>query len=237
MGGVNMNLQIFKGDTKVENTSTYTPTEYELKLQEAQANYANAVSPNALWLNDTAKNILYNSLGAVQVDYNGLNQNAQNQINSAMAGLGGLANGQLPQSYIDNMTKTIQSGVQNAYGNLLNQSANAGVINSSVMNKGMNDISNSVASTMAQQYTNNINTLGNLYNNQINGATAGITTAAGAQEAAQQPALNLWNASLGLNQSTTGALAAAAGKGTTTSTQTQSGGGGGGLLSGLLGGL
>jgi hypothetical protein len=66
-------------------------------------------------------------------------------------------------------------------------------------------------------------------------ANDNITTAAAAQEAAQQPASNLWNMSLGLNNSTTGALAAAAGQGTTTSTTTKNGGGG--LFSGLMGGL
>lgn len=231
-------LQLFGGGggTTVNNTSTYTPTEYELQLQKAQANYANAIAPNSLWLNDTARNILQNSIGAVQVDFNGLNDSAQQQIASAQQGISNLANGQLPTAYTQNMTDAIRSGVQNSYGNLLNSSANKGVLNSSVTSQGLNDISSNVADTMAKNYNSNISTLSGLYGNQINNATSGITTAAAAQEAAQQPALNLWNASLGLNSSTTGALAAAAGKGTTTSSSTQSSSGGG-LLSGLLGGI
>lgn len=231
-------LQLFGGGggTTVNNTSTYTPTEYELQLQKAQANYANAIAPNSLWLNDTARNILQNSIGAVQVDFNGLNDSAQQQIASAQQGISNLANGQLPTAYTQNMTDAIRSGVQNSYGNLLNSSANKGVLNSSVTSQGLNDISSNVADTMAKNYNSNISTLAGLYGNQINNATSGITTAAAAQEAAQQPALNLWNASLGLNSSTTGALAAAAGKGTTTSSSTQSSSGGG-LLSGLLGGI
>ena len=218
------------GSTTVNNTSTYTPTEYELQLQKAQAQYANAISPNSLWLNDTARNILQNSIGAVQVDFNGLN-------NQAQAGYNDLAQGKLPTAYLQNMQDAIQNGVQNSYGKLLNQSAQNGVLNSSVTSQGLNDISKNVANTMAQNYSNNISQLGNIYGNKINSATSGITTAAAAQEAAQQPALNLWNASLGLNGSTTSALAAAAGKGTTTSSSTQHTSGGGGLLSGLMGGL
>lgn len=226
----------FKGGTTVTNTSTYTPSEYELQLQKAQANYADAIAPNSLWLNDTARKVLQDSLGTVQVDFNALNNAAQGQIAGAQQGLTGLANGQLPTAYLQNMQDAIQSGVQNTYGNLLNQSANNGVLNSSVTSTGLNDISKNVADTMANSFTNNIGTLGNLYNNQINNATAGITTAAAGQEAAQAPALSLWNASLGLNGANTSALAAAAGKGTTSGTQTQSGGGGG-LISGLFGGL
>lgn len=225
------------GSTTVNNTSTYTPTEYELQLQRAQAQYANAISPNSLWLNDTARNILQNSIGAVQVDFNGLNNQAQQQINQAQKGYGDLAQGRLPAAYLQNMQDAIQSGVQNSYGKLLNQSAQNGVLNSSVTSQGLNDISKNVSDTMAQNYNNNISQLSNIYGNQINSATSGITTAAAAQEAAQQPALNLWNASLGLNGSTTSALAAAAGKGTTTSSSTQRTSGGGGLLSGLMGGL
>lgn len=226
----------FKGGTTVTNTSSYTPTAYELQLQKAQADYADAISPNSLWLNDTARNILQDSIGAVQVDFNSLNNAAQKQITNAQNGYQQLANGQLPTAYTDAMTNAIRSGVNSTYGQLLNDSANRGVLNSSVTSKGLNDISKNVSDTMAKQYNNNINQLGNIYSQQIDSATQPIATAGAAQEAAQTPATNLWNASLGLNQSTTGALAAAAGKGTTTSTSHQSGGGGG-FFSGLLGGL
>lgn len=338
---------VFKGgsSTTVNNTTTYTPTEYELQLQRAQANYADAIAPNSLWLNDTARNILQNSIGAVQVDFNGLNNKAQNQINEANAGLksiigsnnaitdntnsqigkltsqyanavnkantnlgnysdayaaatenannalGNLVNGELPSNYQSAMENSIVSALNRTMGTNINNLTNRGVLNSSIASKAINDISRNAADTVAQQYSNNINNVaglvgqqlsnintslgaqsdiannqfensltginktGDVYqqqlnnvmnannanagilNNAINNATAGITTAAAAQEAAQQPALNLWNASLGLNGSTTSALAAAAGKGTTQSSSTQSTSGGGGFFSGLLGGL
>lgn len=261
----------FKGGTSVTNTSTYTPTEYELQLQKSQADYAKAIAPNSLWLNDTARNILQNSIGAVRVDFDRLNNQAQQQIaqnqqnlanlapsntaaaNKANATLGQLQNGILPSAYQTNMQNAIRSSLQNTMGTQLNSLANRGVLNSSVTTSAMNDISKNAADTVAQQYQNNIQTVGGLanrqmanamnansanagiYGNLINSATQPTTTAAAAQEAAQKPALNLWNASLGLNGSTTSALAAAAGKGTTSSTSHQSGGGG--LLSGLMGGL
>lgn len=120
----------------------------------------------------------------------------------------------------------------------------------------INNANNTNAGLLNQQYQNRMNTVGtqtgmiNQYlQNQLgvqkqNAATLdgllghtadNITTAAAAQEAAQQPAQNLWNMSLGLQGSNTGALAAAAGKGTTTTTTSRNGGGG--LFSGLLGGL
>jgi hypothetical protein len=273
---ITFDLQLFGGGgggTTVNNTSTYTPSAYELQLQKQQADYAKAIAPNSLWLNDTARNILQNSIGAVQVDFNRMNNSAQQQIDRATSGMEGLtgsntsaansansklsslANGNLPTAYQQNMENAIATALRNTMGNTINNLGQRGVINSSVTNSAMNDISKNAADTVAQQYQQNINQAGNLtqqqyqntlgansangavYSNLINSATSPITTGAAAQEAAQQPALNLWNASLGLNNSTTGALAAAAGKGTTTSTQTQTNSGGGGLISGLLGGL
>ena len=82
----------FKGGSKttVNNTSTYTPTEYELAMQKQAADYAKAVSPNALALNNYAMNVLRDSLGTVQVDYNGMNKAAQGNLSNAMNGMYGL---------------------------------------------------------------------------------------------------------------------------------------------------
>lgn len=228
-----IDLQLFKGNTTVNNQS-YQPTEYELQLQKVQADLANQYAPNASWLNDTAKNILQNSIGAVQYDFNTANNQAQSQINQANQNNQALANGQLPQSALDNITNNVSTIAQNSMGNLLNGLANNGVLNSSVTTTGMKDLSDSVNNTISQQQQSYMNLLNGINNGNINNASAGITTAAGAQEAVQQPALNLWNASTGLACSGNSTLNALAGKGTTTTTQTTSGGG---LLGGLFGGL
>lgn len=233
------NLQLFGGgsSTTVQNTSTYTPSAYELQLQKAQADYSNAIAPNALWLNDEARKMLQDSLGTVQVDFDELNNTAQGTLTKANQGYKDLASGILPQAYLDNMGNAIQSSVENTVGNTVNSLANRGIVNSSVATTAMNDISKNASDTMAKAYLDNINTVANLYGNQINAATTPITTAAAAQEAAQAPAQSLWNMSLGLNGSTNSALSAAAGKGTTTSTQTTTQSGGAGFLGGLLGGV
>ena len=268
-------LQLFGGGKGGGGSSTTVtnrqPTAAENALTEQALAYSQAVSPNALTLNDKAAGLLFNSIGDTQQNFNKLNQNAQNQIAGATQGLSSLvnsnnkatstANGQLsslaqgllPFAYQKNMENSIRTALNNTMGNTINQLGQRGVINSSVTNKALDDISKNAADTVAQQYQNNINQSsgltqqqlqnslgansanGAVYQNLIGNATAPITTAAAAQEAAQQPALNLWNASLGLNGATTGALAASAGQGTTTSTTTNSGGGG--LFSGLLGGL
>ena len=490
------------GSTTVNNTSTYTPTPYELEMQQQEANYSKAIAPNALELNNLAMNVLKNSLGTVQVDYNGMNKTAQNQIANATNGMNGLvdsnnaansaanrqigniagqyqglanntanqlggvgnmysvanaatnhtlgnvasqyhglansltsglgdlsksfnssttnannaianaankfsslsndtsgklgnlsgmytgansaangalgsagttysslAQGNLPSAYQQNMENSISSALNNTIGKTISNLGNRGVLNSSVTSSALNDIEKNAADSVAQQYQNNINQVANLtgqqantaqqqmsntfntaghlgnilsqqqslqgnainqqanaaqqglsnaanaanfgadilgqsntaqnnalgqqaelaqqqfgnatntagalgniatqqhslygdalsqlanaaqqqytnsmntnsqnsglFSNLINSATTPITTASVSQEAAQTPASNLWNMSLGLNGATNNALVAAAGKGTTTGTQTSATSGGGGFLSGLFGG-
>lgn len=211
---------------------SYKPTEQEIRLQKAAADYSEAIAPNALWLNNVAKGLLQDSLGTIQVDYNQLLNNANQQTSAAQQGIANLTQGVLPSAYQQNMENAIRSGVNNTMGSTLNSLGSRGILNSSVTNTAMNDISKNAADTMAQQYQNNIGTLNGLYGQQASLAGQNITTSAAAQEAAQQPAINLWQSSLGLNSGgTLGALNAMKGTGTTTSTTTQSGG------SGVLGSL
>lgn len=215
---------------------SYKPTEQEIRLQKAAADYSEAIAPNALWLNNVAKGLLQDSLGTIQVDYNQLLNNANQQTSAAQQGIANLTQGILPSAYQQNMENAIRSGVNNTMGSTLNSLGSRGILNSSVTNTAMNDISKNAADAMAQQYQSNIGTLNGLYGQQASLAGQNITTSAAAQQAAQQPALNLWNASLGLNSGATlGALDAMKGTGTTTSTSSQSGGSGwGSFLGGAL---
>ena len=226
-----------KKGSSTTNVQSYTPTEQEIRLQKQAADYSEAVAPNALWLNNEARKVLQDSLGTIQVDYNNLAQNATQQVNSAQQGVAGLTQGVLPEAYQQNMENSIKSGVQNSVGSMVSDLAGRGVLSSSVANNALAGINSAAANTMAEQYQNNISALNGLYGQQASLAGQNIALNAAAQEAAQQPALNLWNASLGLNSGgTLGALNAVSGQGTTTSTQSTSGGGGlfGGLFNGAV---
>lgn len=227
-------LQMFKG--KGSSTTTYQMSPEERALLVKQMGYLDKIYPNMIQLNNRAGDILWNSFADTQYDFNAANQKAQNQINGAQQGLGQLTNGQLPQAYTDNMTAAVQSGVQNSVGNLLNNMANKGVVNSSVMTQGMNDISKNVADTMANKFTDNVQVLGSLYNDQISNAGQGITTAAGAQDAAINIPKQMWQLSLGLDSANSGTLGSIAGKYGTTTTK-NSGGGLGSFIGGAATGL
>jgi hypothetical protein len=225
-----------KGSTT--NVQSYQPTPEERRLMDQAARYSEAVAPNALRLNDTARDLLWESLGSTKVDFDALNNGAQGQIASANNTVAGLVNGQLPLAYQQNMEAAIKRGVNNSMGTLLTDLGSRGVINSSVMNTGVQGINDAAANAMSDAYQQNIGLLSGLAGQQTDQATARITAGAAAQEAAQQPALNLWNASMGLNQGGTGtALAGVSGKGTTTTTQSNNGNGWLSGVGGLFGGI
>lgn len=230
-------LQLHKKGSSSTTVQSYQPTAEERKLMGLSADYAEYVMPNAQKLNDSAANMFFESLGDTQVDYTALLEQAQQQTAAAQQGISDLTQGKLPDSYTQNMTDAIASGVENTMGSALDSLASRGVLSSSVTTQAMNDISKNISDTMAQQYLNNISTLNGLYGQQATLAGQNIANSAAAQEAAQAPAMNAWNMSLGLGGATNSALAAVGNKGTTTSTQSQSGGSGlfGGILTGLAG--
>lgn len=231
------NLQIFKSKGGSSTTYNYTPSAEERALMAQQLEYQNAFFPNVIKLNDSAGDLLWDSYGTVQVDYDTANKNAQNQIAAGNKIVSDLTQGIVPQSYLDNMSEAVQSGVQNTVGDVVNSLGSRGVLNSSVTNKALGDISGNVADTMAQNYQNAIATQSQLAGQQINNATAGITTSAAAQEAAQQPAINLWDASLGLQNSGANVLGSVAGKWGSSVQNTNNSGNFGNFLGGAATGL
>ena len=222
---------------KSSNTVTsYTPTDEEKRLMQQAADYAEAVAPNALALNNIAAELLYGSYGTVQADFDQMNQQAQAEIAQAQQGITALTQGNLPTAYTENIQNAINRGVENSVGTMVQSLADRGVLNSSVTNTALQGISDSAANAMADAYNTNISTLANLYNAQISNAAQGMTVSGAAQELAQKPALALWQASTGLNNSNTSALTALSNQGDKT-VSTPSSGLIGGVLTGAASGL
>lgn len=208
--------KVFKGGGTT--TQTYTPTAEEKKLWGLQADYEEYVMPNAKELNDWARQSIIDSYGRVNVDYGQLSDNAQSQIAQANNLVGQLMNGEMPSMFQSNMEQALRQGVNNTVGSAISALGNRGITNSSVTNTAIQGINDSVANTMAQQYTGNIGLLQSLAGQSVDQAAQGITTAAGAQEASMNPSMTMWNASMGLDNTNIGAIQALGGKGTTTTT-------------------
>ena len=216
-----MDLQLFgggKGGGSVTNVQAYQPTDQEIRLQKQVADYSEAVSPNALELNNIAMNLLKDSLGTVQVDYNTMNKNAQNQVANAMGGMAGLvdsnnaatASANNALGNISNQTGTLAGNTASALGNLAGQyTGAANKANATLAQLASGNIPSAYQTNMEKSIQSALdNTIGKTVNNLGNRGVlnSSVTTSAlndieknAANSVAQQYQQNI-NQSAGLTQ-------------------------------------
>ena len=211
-------LQLFggggKGGGSSSSSSTYTPSEQELQLQQYALDNANVA-------NSGIKSMLNNFNSGVQSeDFKNILGNASGQIKEGQATLQGLQQGQLSEAAKENITNNIADMTKKSFGDILNKAGASGVINSSVMERGNNDIAEAAAKAASQGQLDYMNAIGNFANAGIANATAGYKP------------YNEVQALVGKqnNDYVVSPLSALSGKGTTTSTQEQSGMGFGDFL-------
>jgi len=126
---------------------------------------------------NNANNGYIGGIGNAMQTYQEGNKYLDSDYQKAMASnagvMSGLLSGQLPSAYAQNRQKALQSDLDATMGNTLSSLADRGIINSSVANQSMNDISKNAANALAANYTSDMGTAANLanaaYNNQLNG--------------------------------------------------------------------
>ena len=211
-------LQLFggggKGGGSSSSSSTYTPSEQELQLQQYALDNANVA-------NSGIKSMLNNFNSGVQSeDFKNILGNASGQIKEGQATLQGLQQGQLSEAAKENITSNIADMTKKSFGDILNKAGASGVINSSVMERGNNDIAEAAAKAASQGQLDYMNAIGNFANAGIQNASAGYNPYTALQGLAGKQN----------NDYVVSPLSALSGKGTTTTTQEQSGMGFGDFL-------
>lgn len=211
-------LQLFggggKGGGSSSSSSTYTPSEQELQLQQYALDNANVA-------NSGIKSMLNNFNSGVQSeDFKNILGNASGQIKEGQATLQGLQQGQLSEAAKENITSNIADMTKKSFGDILNKAGTSGVINSSVMERGNNDIAEAAAKAASQGQLDYMNAIGNFANAGIQNASAGYNPYTALQGLAGKQN----------NDYVVSPLSALSGKGTTTTTQKQSGMGFGDFL-------
>ena len=211
-------LQLFggggKGGGSSSSSSTYTPSEQELQLQQYALDNANVA-------NSGIKSMLNNFNSGVQSeDFKNILGNASGQIKEGQATLQGLQQGQLSEAAKENITSNIADMTKKSFGDILNKAGASGVINSSVMERGNNDIAEAAAKAASQGQLDYMNAIGNFANAGIQNASAGYNPYSALQGLAGKQN----------NDYVVSPLSALSGKGTTTTTQKQSGMGFGDFL-------
>lgn len=124
-----------------------------------------------------ANNGYIGGIGSAMQTYQEGNKYLDSDYQKAMASnadtMSGLLSGQLPSAYAENRQKALQSDLDSTMGSTLSSLADRGIINSSVANQSMNDISKNAANALANSYSSDMAQAAGLansaYNNQLNG--------------------------------------------------------------------
>lgn len=114
--------------------------------------------------------------GQLGADYQAAKDNAnkyQSQYDQAYSGLQNLTEtGNLPSGLTDAMNGYISREMNRSLGTAMAQNAGKGVLNSSVTNRAINDISTSTADAFAKNYADMFGAVSGNYGNLMSGAQA-----------------------------------------------------------------
>lgn len=185
---------IFGGDdssstqTTVRNIPNETAEEAQLKN--------GLMSYNTTGLNNAAS-ILSKAISSINDAYtpgwSTLANNYNNTMSGVNSGYSTLANGELPTAYATARQKALNSDLQGTVGNSISSLANRGILNSSVTNNALNNISQNASDTLAKNYLSDLTTQANLLNSQASNAADTLSGNATAQSASYVPASSLFS--------------------------------------------
>lgn len=192
-------LCVFKGGTKKTTVNIPPQTQTEANLEKQLAGYGTQGINSASSIRDNAVNSIsgtYNpSWSGLANNYNGqtaqLRSDYGNVMNGINNGYTSLMDGELPSTFAAARQQALQDDLTKTVGSTVNSLGSRGVLNSSVTNKALNDISQNASDTLAKQYSsdvglysgllssaaNNYNTQFNNYSNLDNGTLNANTTA------------------------------------------------------------
>ncbi|WP_196592415.1 hypothetical protein [Pectinatus frisingensis] len=169
-------LAVFKGKggSQTSTTTRNIPaqTANEATLENGLMNY------NTTGLNN-ASNVLNKAINSADStynpDYSTLANNYNNSLSSALSsysnGMSDVLNGKLSDSYTSNREKALNSELSSTVGSAISGLANRGILNSSVTNNALNNISQNASNALASEYSSDLaqqaNLLGQNYSNQV----------------------------------------------------------------------
>jgi hypothetical protein len=130
---------------------------------------AKNLTDNTRYANQLAASVDTMNNGASQLanEYNGALLQNQNAMDS-------ITNGQLPTGYADARRQALNNDLQATVGNAVSSLASRGIVNSSITDNALNDISKNAANTLASQYSNDLGQAAALNTQALNNNLSGI---------------------------------------------------------------
>jgi hypothetical protein len=180
------NLQLFGGkgsSTTYQEASVPDATPEERALLQKQVDWANLTQPVAQNLLGKATNALDNQQVVPNPNWQTMYDTAQAKTVQNQATMSQLQNGILPTAFTQNRQDTLKNDLNATVGNAISGLGQRGILNSSVTEAALNDISKNAANTLANQYSQDLSTQSQLLNQAQQMTMDPIQTAATAQEA------------------------------------------------------
>lgn len=139
-----------------------------LQNQVATAGARN-LTDNTRYANQLGASIdaMNNVAGQLANEYNGALLKNQNAMDS-------ITNGQLPAAYSEARRQALNNDLQATVGNAVSGLASRGIVNSSITDNALNDISKNASNTLAAQYANDLNQAAALNSQAFNNSLSGI---------------------------------------------------------------
>jgi hypothetical protein len=129
--------------------------------------------------------------GTYTPDWSTLADNYNKTMSGVNSGYSTLANGELPTAYATARQKALQDDLTSTVGSSISGLANRGILNSSVTNRALDDISQNASDTLEKQYINDLSTQANLLGQQSSNALSTLSGNSTAQGASYVPASTL----------------------------------------------
>lgn len=139
-----------------------------LQNQVATAGAKN-LTDNTRYANQLGASVDAMNNGANQLasEYNGALLKNQNAMDS-------ITNGQLPAAYSEARRQALNNDLQATVGNAVSGLASRGIVNSSITDNALNDISKNASNTLAAQYSNDLGQAAALNSQAFNNSLSGI---------------------------------------------------------------
>ena len=149
--------------------NTYNPDWSTMagNYNNAATNYNNTATNNL----KSYQNSSNNALGTYTTASNQYLNDYQNTMQGINSGYSSLANGELPSAFAANRQNALNSDLTATVGNKINTLGNRGVLNSSVTNQALNDISQDASNTLAKNYSSDLQTESGLLGASANNAS------------------------------------------------------------------
>ena len=184
----------FKGgggsSTTVQQRNIPAQSYNEARLENGLMNY------NMTGLNN-ASNVLQKAVNSIDEQYtpnwNTLAQGYNGTMADVANGYKNLLAGNLPSTFAAARQQALNDDLKGTVGNTISNLASRGVLDSSVTNKAMDEVTEDAANTLAKSYASDLGTYANLLNGSTSAALSGLTGNQLAQGASENYTSGLFN--------------------------------------------